>query len=311
MFYTFTANPSLDYLMQIPALQVGQTNRAQYEQLQPGGKGINVAILLHRLGIECRALGFVAGWTGQAILQQLQQQGLDCAFSALAEGFSRINVKVPGPLLTELNGHGPAIDAAAADDLLQKLDQMRAGHTLVLAGAAPDGGTLYRTMLQRLQGRGIRTVVDTAGTQLQLALPYRPFLIKPNLQELAGLFGMASLSLRQVCDCARQLQQQGAQNVLVSLGEGGALLLDQNGAIHRMQAARVTVKNSAGAGDAMVAGFLAALHRGEGFGAALRFATACAGATVQCSGMAAPEQIARIARRLDGGPDGEKSVVFR
>lgn len=284
MIYTITFNPSLDYVMFVPHLHVGGVSRAQRECIFPGGKGINVAVVLERLGLPCSALGFCAGYTGKAMLGMLKGEISHLDFISLFEGQSRINVKIKSEQESDINGRGPAVSSAQFSELLNKLSVLGKDDVLVLAGAVCTGLTeeAYATILDVLKDRGVLCVVDAAGDLLKKSLSRRPFLIKPNTAELADLFGTDIQTEEDLEKYAREAQKLGALNVLVSMGEQGALLLTQEGSVLRGAPARLTgpVVNSVGAGDSMVAGFLAGWLRTHNPRKALDLALACGGACV-------------------------------
>ncbi len=300
MIYTVTFNPAIDYVVHTPALSLGGVNRTLSEEIQYGGKGINVSTVLNNLGVETVALGFLAGFTGDAIEKGLQEMGIRTGFLHLAEGLTRINVKIKGQEETEINGQGPHIDDAALESLFAQLDNLQPGDCLVLAGSIPASlpSDIYETILGRLQGKGIRFAVDATRDLLVKTLPYRPFLIKPNHIELGEIFGRTLSTDEEICDCAKELQRQGAQNVLVSMAGEGALLLDETGRCHRIAAPRGAVKNSVGAGDSMVAGFLAGyLEKGD-YAHALRLGSAAGSATAFSLGLATREEILSLLETL-------------
>ena len=300
MIYTVTFNPAIDYVVHMPRLQHGSVNRVRQEDVFFGGKGINVSTVLQRLGVDTAALGFLAGFTGAAIEQGLQQLGVRTDFVHLPTGLTRINVKIKADTETEINGRGPDIDDASLNQLLMQLDTLRDGDMLVLAGSIPHSlpDTIYEQILRRLQGRGVRTVVDAEGDLLSRVLPYHPFLIKPNHIELGGIFGRTLHSDSEIASCARQLQQRGARNVLVSMAGAGALLLDEDGAVHRMGVPAGQVRNSVGAGDSMVAGFLAGYLETGDYAHALRMGTAAGSATAFSEGLATKEDILHLLNTL-------------
>ena len=291
MIYTLTLNPAIDYVVGLDTLHPGTINRLDRAQVVCGGKGINVSTMLHRLGADTTALGFAAGFTGQALVQGLKADGIPCRFIRLPAGMTRINVKIKADQETELNAPGPDIPAQALEALYQQLDNLADRDTLVLAGSVPSSlpADIYEQILSRLSGRGIRFVVDTAGQALSRTLGYRPFLIKPNHHELAQLAQRPLNTVDDLLAAARSLQQQGAQYVLVSRAENGALLLTPSGDVLEQPAFSGTVINSVGAGDAMVAGFLAGLRHGCGY--ALRLAAACGSATAFSTGLARREDV--------------------
>lgn len=291
MIYTVTFNPAIDYVVHTGGLVLGSVNRASSESMFFGGKGINVSIVLAELGVRSIALGFTAGFTGEAIENGVRAMGIETDFIRLPEGNSRINVKIKFGEETELNGQGPDIDTASLEKLFARLDGLSEGDTLILAGSIPKSlpPDVYEWILKRLSGREIRTVVDASGELLMNVLKYRPFLIKPNDQELGELFRVKIESKEDVVLYGGKLRELGARNVLVSMAGEGAVLLDENGGVHRSAACRGTVRNSVGAGDSMLAGFVSGLEKG--FDYALRLGTACGGATAFSDGLASREQI--------------------
>ena len=237
-----------------------------YEQILPGGKGINVSIVLKNLGHDSTALGFLAGFTGVAMQQMLHAFGVTDDFVRLDEGFSRINVKIKAESETEINGQGPVITEAAQRALFEKLDRLQIGDTLVLAGSIPNTlpDDIYERIMERLEGRGIRIVVDATKNLLRRVLKYRPFLIKPNNHELGEMFGVELKTDDDIIFHAKKLQEEGATNVLISMAGDGAILLTAEGVFYRSAAPKGTLVNSVGAGDSMVAGFLAGFMESDG-----------------------------------------------
>ena len=294
MVYTVTLNPALDYEVQVDGFQPGVLNRTKGEALHFGGKGVNVSTVLHNLGVETVALGFLAGFTGQALDRGLQAAGLRTDFTWLDEGLTRVNVKIRSGQETEINSRGPSISASALKSFFQKLDQMTAGDALVLAGSIPAGlpENVYQRILRRVEGRGVLTVVDAARDLLLGVLPYRPFLIKPNCAELGELFGRRTpLSREEILTYARRLQTRGARNVLVSMAEKGSLLLDETGVQRYLGVPAGTVRHTVGAGDSMVAGFLAGWLRWGDYAAAHRLGAAAGSATAFSDGLATEEAV--------------------
>ncbi len=298
MIYTVTFNPAIDYVVALPQMEEGKVNRLAGEAIFFGGKGINVSLVLSELSVPSRALGFVAGFTGEAIESGVKAQGIETDFVHLSSGFSRINVKIKSEKETELNGKGPDIPAEKIEELLGKLDALTDGDTLVLAGSIPSSlpSDMYETILSRLAEKKIRTVVDATGELLLRVLKYRPFLIKPNDHELGALFHATLHSAEEIIAHAEKLKAMGARNVLVSMAGDGAILLDENGAVHRIGVCRGEVKNSVGAGDSMVAGFLAGCEAETADGKidyayALKLGTAAGGATAFSEGLAKRELI--------------------
>lgn len=301
MIYTLTLNPAIDYVVQLDGpLASGAINRSHSEAYQFGGKGINVSNVLRVLGMPTTALGFVAGFTGQALEQGLREMGLTTDFVALPAGQTRINVKVKADQETEINGAGPHISPADMEKLLEKLDSLTGADTLVLSGSVPGslGPDTYARILQAVAGKQVRTVVDAASGLLTRALPYRPFLIKPNRQELAQIFGTPMDADEQILDAARRLQQMGARNVLVSLAEDGALLVNEKNEVYRMACPKGQVRNSVGAGDSMVAGFLAGFLETGDYGYGLKLGIAAGSATAFSLGLATAEEIRNLLESL-------------
>lgn len=298
MVYTVTFNPALDYVVRMGDFRAGETNRTESDELQWGGKGINVSTVLRNLGVDNVALGFLAGFTGQALDQGLQKAGIATDFIWLPEGLTRINVKIKAGQETEINGVGPGIPAAALEELFAKLDRLQKGDVLVLAGSIPASlpDDVYQRILARLEGRDILTVVDATRDLLCAVLPYRPFLIKPNNHELGEIFGRVLTTDQEIEDCARRLQERGARNVLVSMAGDGSLLLDETGAVHRLGVPRGKVVNSVGAGDSMVAGFLAGWLEHRDYAMAHKLGAATGSATAFSEGLATREQVRELLR---------------
>ena len=299
MIYTVTFNPAIDYIVHTGTMQVGQVNRSQGEELYFGGKGINVSFVLHELGLPSKALGFVAGFTGAAIEAGIQEQGIATDFVHLDSGFSRINVKIKSGEETELNGQGPNISEAAVAELFEKLNQLQDGDILILAGSIPNTmpADSYEKILAHLSDKKIKVVVDATKDLLLKVLPYHPFLIKPNNHELGELFGVTLHSIEEIATYAKKLQEMGAQNVLISMAGDGALLIDETGKQHVCGVCKGTVKNSVGAGDSMVAGFVAGSMHGDNE-AALKLGTAAGGATAFSEGLAQRAEIERLLQQL-------------
>ncbi len=299
MIYTVTFNPAVDLIVHPDELKNGATNRSKSEEIYFGGKGINVSLVLKELGIKSRALGFVAGFTGEAIENSLVERGIDADFVHLEKGFSRINVKIKSGEETELNGRGPQIPKKALQELLEKLDKIEDGDTLVLAGSIPADlpEDIYEKILERLSGRKIRAVVDATKKLLLNVLKYKPFLVKPNNHELGEMFGVELKTVDEIIEHARKLQEMGAVNVLVSMAGNGAVLLDEHGKTHVCGACKGTVKNSVGAGDSMVAGFIAGCENGYEY--ALKLGTAAGGATAFSDGIAKKEEIFGLLTQLN------------
>lgn len=259
MVYTVTFNPAVDYCIHMDEVRVGEVNRSKGEEIYFGGKGINVSVVLKELGIRSRALGFVAGFTGRAIELWLKDCGIETDFVRLEQGFSRINVKIKSSAETDLNGQGPLIPEGKLDEFFGRLDALGDGDAIVLSGSIPPSlpADIYGEILERLEGRRVRAVVDASGELLLSVLKHRPFLIKPNDAELGEIFGSKPDTAEEAVECARRLKSMGAVNVLVSRAGKGAVLVDEWDRVHVCGACSGTVRNSVGAGDSMVAGFLA------------------------------------------------------
>ena len=266
MIYTVTFNPSLDYIVRLDSFTAGEINRVNYEQVLGGGKGINVSIVLGNLGHESTALGFTAGFTGEEIKRQLDGFGVKHDFVQLPEGFTRINVKVKADKETEINGQGPDISEAKREELFEKLDTLAEGDTLVLAGSIPKTlpDDIYEKIMARLEGRGIRIIVDAEKKLLLNVLNYHPFLIKPNNHELGDMFGVKLTTDEEIITYAKKLQEKGAQNVLISMAGDGAILLTADGKHYKSPAPKGKLINSVGAGDSMVAGFITGYIESQG-----------------------------------------------
>lgn len=298
MVYTVTFNPAVDYVVHIDEVKNGLTNRADSEEIYFGGKGINVSIVLHEMGIESVALGFVAGFTGDAVEQYLKDIGIKTDFVQLDNGFTRINVKVKATTETEINGNGPDIEKKDVDALFKKLDGISDGDILVLSGSVPKSlpTDIYERILECVSLKNVKTVVDATGELLKNVLEYKPFLIKPNNFELGELFGRELKTHNEIIECAFKLQENGAQNVLVSMAGDGAVLVDERGNTHFCPAMEGKVKNSVGAGDSMVAGFIAGSMDGD-YEYALKLGTAAGGATAFSDGLATKEKIDMLLNR--------------
>lgn len=281
MIFTVTFNPSLDYIVRVDEMRLGTINRTNYEQLLPGGKGINVSIVLGNLGHPSRALGFSAGVTGVALEKLLADTGVDADLVHAKAGFTRINAKVKAVEETEINGQGPRIAPEDVDALFSKLDVLGQDDTLVISGSVPNTlpSDMYEQVMERLAGRGVRIVVDAERDLLTRVLPYRPFLVKPNNHELGDIFGVTLKTRDEVVPYARRMQEMGAQNVLVSMAGEGGVLVAADGQVYQSPAAKGTVVNSVGAGDSCVAGFLAGLMETGSYQMAFRMGLAAGSAS--------------------------------
>lgn len=293
MIYTLTLNPSLDYVVYVKNFELGETNRADQETIYPGGKGINVSIVLSRLGQPTIALGFLAGFTGEALKAMVQQEGIEARFVKVHEGNTRINVKLKGSVETEINGQGPHLTDADLQALYTHLDDIGPDDVLVISGSIPKSlpGTLYLDILNRVHKHVGKIVVDAEGELLLKTLPLHPFLIKPNRAELEGYFDTKLNSIEEVIAAARKLQDMGACNVLVSMGGDGAVFVSQNGAVYSAKAPQGELKNSVGAGDSMVAGFLAGYLSTGSFWDAFKVGVCAGSATAFDDGLALKKDV--------------------
>lgn len=306
MICTVTFNPAVDYVVSLKEPLSGGVHRAESEEIFFGGKGINVSLVLAELGVRSRALGFVAGFTGDAIERGISERGsgmLETDFIHLDQGFSRINVKLSTELNgeSELNGQGPDIPESAVSELFRKLDGLHEGDVLVLAGSIPRSmsSEIYEQILKAVDEKKILTVVDASGKLLLSVLKYKPFLVKPNIHELSETFNVQIKTDLDVICYANKLRESGARNVLVSMAKDGAILIDEYGKVHRRGACSGTVINSVGAGDSMVAGFLAGYNERKDYDYALRLGTAAGGATAFSKGLAEKDNIFRLLEQLD------------
>ena len=300
MIYTVTFNPALDYVVKVDHLTLGMVNRTVQEDIYYGGKGINVSTVLANLGYESTALGFVAGFTGREIAKGVTGLGVRQDFIEVAKGTSRINVKVKSDEESEINGMGPEITQEDVAALFKKLEQLCEGDVLILAGSIPGSldDDIYETIMDRLKGKGINIVVDAEKKLLLNVLPYHPFLIKPNHHELGDMFGTVLDTDEKIIVHAKKLQESGARNVLVSMAGDGAILVDETGKTHKMGVPKGIVKNSVGAGDSMVAGFVAGYLEKQDYEHALRLGSAAGSASAFSEVLAKKEDIMRLYQEL-------------
>lgn len=296
MIYTVTLNPALDYMLDMKEFHLGCVNRSCSERLLPGGKGLNVSTVLHHLGTESIALGFIAGFTGIELKRRFEANGCQSDFIRLKEGISRINVKLKSEPETELNASGPIIDSNSMKKFMEKLNSLKNEDTLILAGNIPASlpASLYGDIMELLSDRDILVAVDATGQQLLNTLPHHPFLIKPNHHELGELFGTTLTSKEEAVVCAKKLQKQGARNVLVSMAGDGAILLTETSDVLTCTAPKGTVKNSVGAGDSMVAGFIAGWCETHNYVHAFRLGIASGSANAFSEGFASKEEIEQL-----------------
>ena len=296
MIYTLTFNPSLDYIVHVNGFRTGTVNRTTFETIYAGGKGINVSIVLRTLGYESMALGFRAGHTGNMLCDLLKAQDVHSDFIEVREGFTRINVKMKSDDETEINGQGPRITENDIALLKEKLDALTDKDTLVISGSIPNTlpDDMYERILEWLKGRNVRTIVDATGDLLVNVLPYRPFLIKPNNHELGEIFHTTLKTREDVVPYAKKLQEKGARNVLISMAGEGAMLVDEEGNVHMHEAPKGKVLNSVGAGDSMVAGFLAGWMDKRDYEHAFRLGIASGSASAFSQGLADKETITAV-----------------
>lgn len=302
MIYTVTFNPSIDYIVRMNnEIKNGLTNRSSSENYFIGGKGINVSIVLKELGIESTAFGFVAGFTGKEIINGLAVKDIKSDFVVLPEGFSRINVKLKNQgTETEINAVGPEIPKDCLKELLNKINKLQSGDILILAGSIPGSlpDAVYEDILDMLKEKDVLAVVDASGQLLMKVLIYHPFLIKPNLQELEEIFKVKIKSNDEVISYAKKLQDCGARNVIVSLGADGAVLISDEGEVYSCEAPKGEVINTVGAGDSMVAGFLAGYLEEKNYDKALKLGSAAGSATAFSDDLSKGEKIYELYRNL-------------
>ena len=300
MIYTVTFNPSLDYIVSVDNFQLGMTNRTSSELMLPGGKGINVSTVLKNLGIRSTALGFLAGFTGEEIRRQIETLGVKTDFITLDEGLSRINLKLKSIDGTEINGNGPHIKTEHMEQLMTKLEALKQGDVLVLAGSIPSdvSDDIYEVIMQMLKDRGVMIVVDATKNLLLNVLSHHPFLIKPNNHELGEIFNVKLTTRESVVPYAKKLQEMGAQNVLVSMAGSGAVLLAADGSAYMTPAPKGELKNGVGAGDSMVAGFVAGWLEKQDYEYAFRMGVATGSASAFSEQLATAAQVQKVYEQL-------------
>lgn len=301
MIYTVTLNPSIDYVIKVDKLTTGKINRVNEEHVYPGGKGINVTRILKNLDNDNIALGFVSGFTGDYIINSLQELNLKSDFIKVKEGFTRINVKVKSEEETEINGQGPKISEEELNQFYKVIDKLVDGDILILSGSIPSclDERLYESIMKKVEDRDIKVIVDATKNLLLNVLKYKPFLIKPNNHELAEMFNVELNSTDDVVFYARKLKEMGAQNVLISMGKDGALLVTENDEVFASSVAKGEVVNSVGAGDSMVAGFVAGYLKSNSYEEALRLGAASGGATAFSSDLATREFIDKLVQEIE------------
>lgn len=296
MIYTVTFNPSLDYIVTVDDFKPGQVNRTTEEVIYPGGKGINVSIVLRNLGFDNTALGFLAGFTGTEIEHMLKKQGINAEFIHIGKGISRINMKLRSNEESEINGQGPAISISDIQNLYKKLDELKDDDVLVLAGSIPSTmpESIYMDIMKHLQKRKIKIVVDATNDLLMNVMQYHPFLIKPNNHELGEIFGVELQKKEDVIPYAKKLQERGAKNVLVSMAGEGAVLVTEQNEVFQSEAPQGTVINSVGAGDSMVAGFLAGFLKTGDYSVAFKMGIATGSASAFSEKLATKGEVEQI-----------------
>ena len=300
MIYTVTFNPSLDYIVSVEDFKLGLTNRTSSEMLLPGGKGINVSTVLKNLGIESTALGFTAGFTGDEITRRLEAMGVKNGFIQVQEGFSRINLKLKSIDGTEINGQGPAISTQKVEQLMGQLGDLGEGDVLFLSGSIPASmpDDAYQKIMAMLDGRGVSIVVDATRDLLMKVLPYHPFLIKPNNHELGEIFGVPLDTRQSVIPYGKKLQEMGAVNVLISMAGEGAVLIAENGQVYEEPAPKGKLINGVGAGDSMVAGFMAGYMKEHDYRYAFHMGIAAGSASAFSEHLATSEEIEAVYRQI-------------
>lgn len=300
MIYTITFNPSLDYIVTVPEFKLGAVNRTEKEILFPGGKGINVSIVLKNLGMESTILGFTAGFTGEEICRRVKELGCKEELITVENGYSRINLKLRSKEESEINGMGPVIEQEVINQLYRQLEGLRKGDILVLAGSIPSSmpDTMYSDIMQFLEGKGIQVVVDATRDLLVNVLKYHPFLIKPNNHELGEIFGVELKEKTEVLKYAKKLQEQGARNVLVSMAGEGAVLAAEDGSVYESVAPKGHVVNSVGAGDSMVAGFLYGYLRSEMYKTAFQVGVATGSASAFSENLATKAEVEMVLKTM-------------
>lgn len=302
MIYTVTFNPSLDYIVSVDDFKLGLTNRTSSELILPGGKGTNVSTVLKNLGFESTALGFVAGFTGNEIVKRLNDMGIKSDFISIENGISRINLKLKSIDGTEINGAGPDISEEKVNKLMDKLNQLKEGDVLVLAGSIPSSmsDNIYSDIMADLKDRGVMIVVDATKDLLLNVLEYHPFLIKPNNHELGEIFDVKLTTREEVIPYGRKLQEKGARNVLVSMAGEGAVLIAEDGQVFDAPAPKGKLINGVGAGDSMVAGFVAGWIEKQDYEYAFHMGVASGSASAFSENLATKEEIINVYNQVMG-----------
>ena len=305
MIYTITFNPALDYITQVENFKIGEINRTKTETILPGGKGLNVSIVLKNLEIENTALGFVAGFTGEELIRKMESQGVKTDFVKVEKGITRINVKISSinenkVEETALNGMGPQITKGDIEVLFEKIQKMSTNDIVILSGSIPKNidKDIYEKICKELNEKGITFIVDSTQELLMNVLKYQPFLIKPNKEELEETLNRKILTKEDIINAAKTLQKMGAQNVLVSLGNDGALLLTKEDDTYYSKAPRGQVVNTVGSGDSMVAGFLAGYYQTKDYEYALKTGVAAGSASAFSIRLATKKDVDLLLKQL-------------
>ena len=301
MIYTVTLNPSIDYVVETDKLKIGEVNRANKEELYPGGKGINVSLMLNELQAENTALGFLGGFIGEYIENTLASKGVNTEFIKLEEGFSRINLKIKNEVETEINGKGPHISEEKLQLLYKKIEKLKDEDILVLCGSIPNSlsNTLYQDIISMVAQKNVKVIVDATSNLLLNTLKYNPFLIKPNIHELEEIFEIKIDSIDDTIFYATKLKDMGAKNVLISMGKDGALLIDSKGKIYLSNAPYGDVVNTVGSGDSMVAGFISGYLKTKDYKEALKLGASCGSATAFSSGIGEKKLIDTLKNEIE------------
>lgn len=301
MINTITLNPSLDYIVKVDNFKVDAVNRSNEEQIYPGGKGINVSIVLNNLGVKNTALGFIAGFTGNEILRRIKDHGVDCDFIKVKSGLSRINVKLKSNEETEINGSGPRISESDLELLFEKISHLKKGDYLVLSGSIPSSvpNDIYESIMKRLLDKEVEFVVDATKDLLLKVLKYKPFLIKPNHHELAELFNVTLNDDNDIIKYGKKLQEMGAKNVLISMAGDGAILIPENGDPIKREVPKGILKNSVGAGDSMVAGFISGYLKNNDINEAFKMGIATGSASAFSEELATKDEVINLLEQMN------------
>ena len=300
MIYTITFNPALDYISQVENFKIGKINRTKTEKILPGGKGLNVSTVLKNLGIESTALGFIAGFTGKELKRNIEEKGIKTDFIKVEKGITRINVKISSNEETALNGNGPEITEEDINKLLEKIEKITKEDMVILAGNIPRciNNDIYEIICKTLEKNNVTFVVDATKELLMNVLKYKPFLIKPNKEELEETFKEKIETKEEIIVHAKKLQLIGAQNVLISLGGEGAILLTTEGKEFYSKAPKGKVLNTVGAGDSMVAGFIAGYEKSGDFEQAFKMGIATGSASSFSMNLATAEEVANLLKEI-------------